>query len=267
LEFSALDGGNMAASKAKRKKTTRATKAKARTAGADAGIFRPYFAIGEAIAALFHPLVEVVLHDLRSGRIVRIWNCRTDRQAGDLSHLHRPQDQFSQTQAILGPYEKALPFQGRTKSITAGLRDVDNELIGFLCINLDVTLIDQATTMLTSFAAAQMKRPEPIYRNDLQLHISYLVRDYSIEVNKPIDHLDKEQRVELVAAVDRAGLFQARKSVELLAKAMHISRASVYNLLAEAKRSAKTKSKTAALNARNDRGSGVRSTAPPRASD
>jgi D-arginine utilization repressor len=223
-----------------------------------ASLLRPYFAIGEAIAALFHPLVEVVLHDLRSGRIVRIWNCRTDRQAGDLSHLHRPQDQFSQSQAILGPYEKALPFQGRTKSITAGLRDVDNELLGFLCINLDVTLIDQATTMLTSFAAAQMKRPEPIYRNDLQLHINYLVRDYSIEVNRPIDHLNKEQRVELVAAVDRAGLFQARKSVELLAGAMHISRASVYNLLAEAKRSAKTKSKAPALNARSGRGSGTR---------
>jgi D-arginine utilization repressor len=255
----------MAASKAKRNKTTRATEANGRTAGASADIFRPYFAIGEAIATLFHPLVEVVLHDLRSGRIVRIWNCRTDREAGDLSHLHRPQEQFSDTQAILGPYEKALPFQGRTKSITAGLRDVDNELIGFLCINLDVTLIDQATTMLTSFAAAQMKRPEPIYRNDLQLHISYLVRDYSIEVNKPIDHLNKEQRVELVAAVDRAGLFQARKSVELLAKAMHISRASVYNLLAEAKRSTQAKSKTPVLNARNGRGSGVRSAGPRKA--
>jgi D-arginine utilization repressor len=255
----------MAASKAKRKQTTRATEAKAKAAGAHADIFRPYFAIGEAIAALFHPLVEVVLHDLRSGRIVRIWNCRTDRRAGELSHLHRPQDQFSETQAILGPYEKALPFQGRTKSITAGVRDVDNKLIGFLCINLDVTLIDQATTMLTSFAAAQMKRPEPIYRNDLQLHISYLVRDYSMEVNKPIDHLNKEQRVELVAAVDRAGLFQARKSVELLARAMHVSRATVYNLLAEAKRSAKAKSKQAVLNARGGRGSGVRSAESPRA--
>jgi predicted transcriptional regulator YheO len=257
----------MAASKAKRRKTTRATEANARMAGIDAAVFRPYFAIGEAIATLFHPLVEVVLHDLRSGRIVRIWNCRTDRQAGDLSHLHRPQDQFSQTQMILGPYEKALPFQGRTKSITAGLRDVDNELIGFLCINLDVTLIDQATAMLTSFAATQMKRPEPIYRNDLQLHISYLVRDYSIEVNKPIDHLNKEQRVELVAAVDRAGLFQARKSVELLAKAMHISRASVYNLLAAAKRSAKANSNEPILKARGGRGSGVRNAEPRRTRD
>jgi predicted transcriptional regulator YheO len=111
-----------------------------------------------------------------------------------------------------------------------------------LCINLDVTLIDQASAMLTSFASAQMKRPEPIYRNDLQLHISYLVRDFSVRVNKPIDHLTKEERVELVGSVAGAGLFQARKSVEILAKAMQISRASVYNLLAESNESTQARS-------------------------
>jgi len=51
--------------------------------------------------------------------------------------------------------KKALPSQWRTKSITAGLRDPEGELIGFLCINLDVTFIDNATTMLTTFASSE----------------------------------------------------------------------------------------------------------------
>jgi D-arginine utilization repressor len=50
-------------------------------------------------------------------------------------------------------------------TITAGLRDLEGELIGFLCINLDVTLIDEATAILKSFASSDMKRPEPSYRN------------------------------------------------------------------------------------------------------
>jgi len=232
----------MTVSRVKPKRALPGNALKEKRAAPEVDVFKPYFAIGEAIAALFHPLVEVVLHDLRSRRIVRIWNCRSDRQAGDLSRLNRPEDQFSEAQAILGPYEKALPSQGRTKSITAGLRDADHKLIGLLCINLDVTLIDQASAMLTSFASAQMKRPEPIYRNDLQLHISYLVRDFSVRVNKPIDHLTKEERVELVGSVAGAGLFQARKSVEILAKAMQISRASVYNLLAESNKSTQARS-------------------------
>jgi D-arginine utilization repressor len=206
---------------------------------ADVSPFAPYYSIGEAVATLLHPFAEVVLHDLRTERIERIWNSSTGRAAGDLSRLNRAQDQFSADQPILGPYEKALPSQGRTKSITAGLRDPQGELIGFLCINLDVSLIDGATSLLASFATVQMKRCEPIYRNDLQQQINYLVRDYSLKVNKPIQHLCKQERVDLVALVNEANLFQARNSIKLVAEAMHLSRASVYNLLAEANKQSK----------------------------
>jgi D-arginine utilization repressor len=202
--------------------------------------FRPHFAVGEAIATLLHPYAEVVLHDLRTGRIVRIWNSFTERQAGDLSNLKNAADMFPKDQQILGPYEKALLSQGRTKSITASLRDNDGDLIGFLCINLDVSIIDRRVSVLSAFASPELKRPEPIYRTDLAQHINYLVRDYSLRVNKPIDNLARDERMELVALVDQDGLFQARNSVMLVAKAMKISRASVYNLLAESNKSAAT---------------------------
>jgi predicted transcriptional regulator YheO len=214
-------------------KTTKKTPAKA-TPASDP--FSAYFSVGEAIATLLHPYAEVVLHDLRTGRIVRIWNSFTERQAGNLSNLKGAQDLFPNDQSILGPYEKALPSQGRTKSITAGLRGPDGELIGFLCTNLDVTMMDSAVALLSAFASPELRRPEPIYRTDLKQRISYLVRDYSLRVNKPIDNLTREERRELVALVDQDGLFQARNSVTHVAKAMKISRASIYNLLSEVNR-------------------------------
>jgi predicted transcriptional regulator YheO len=195
----------------KPKKTSRDGQSKQKKAPLDRDPFQPYFSIGEAVATLLHPFAEVVLHDLRTGRIVRIWNACTGRQAGELSRLNQPEDQFAADQAVLGPYEKALPSQGRTKSITAGLRDPEEELIGFLCINVDVTPIDNTTALLANFAASEMKRPESIYRSDLRQHISYLVRDYSLKVNKPIQHLNKQERVDLVSLVNDASLFQARK--------------------------------------------------------
>lgn len=192
------------------------------------------FPVGEAVAKLLHPYAEVVLHDLRIGRVVRIWNSFTDRQAGDLSNLKEAEAAFPRDQRVLGPYDKALDSEGRTKSITAALRDEGGELFGFMCINLDVTMLDRAASVLAMFASSEMKRPEPIYRNDMKQHINYLVRDYSLKMNRPVDNLEKEQRVELVALIDREGLFQARNSVKLVATAMKISRASVYNLIAEA---------------------------------
>jgi D-arginine utilization repressor len=196
--------------------------------------FKPMFAVGEAVSTLLHPYAEVVLHDLRTGRIVRIWNSFSDRQAGDLSNLKEAEAAFPHDERVLGPYDKALNSEGRTKSITAAMRDENDKLFGFLCINLDVSVLDRAAAVLSIFASTEMKRPEPIYRNDMKQHIYYLVRDYSVKVNRPINNLTKEQRIELVSLVDRDGLFQARNSVKLVATAMKISRASVYNLLAEA---------------------------------
>lgn len=204
--------------------------------GASSDPFSPYFSVGEAIATLLHPFAEVVLHDLKTGRIVRIWNSFTERQAGDLSNLKGAQDLFPEDTNILGPYEKAMSTLGRSKSITAGLRDGDNHLIGFLCVNLDVTVLDKAGAMLAAFASSDLKRPEPIYRTDLQQHVSYLVRDYSLKISKPVDNFSRQDRAELIAIIDADGLFQARNAVMLVAKAMNISRASVYNILGDINR-------------------------------
>ena len=195
--------------------------------------FKPFFPVGEAVAILLHPLAEVVLHDLRTGRILRIWNSLTNRKAGDLSKLSGAEDSFPTDAMILGPYDKALISQGRTKSITSGIRDNQDVLVGFLCINLNVSMMDSAAAFLSNFASPTVTRPEPFYRNDLQQHIYDLVRDFSLRINKPIDKISRAERAELVAEVNAAGLFQGRSAVSLLAKAMHISRASVYGSLAE----------------------------------
>lgn len=212
---------------------------KHRRAPARAGAFKSHFSTCEAIATLLHPYAEVILHDLRTERIIQVWNCFTARKAGDLSRLSRAQDLFAKDQAVLGPYEKALESQGRTKSVTAALRDSNGELIGFLCINLDVTLADKAVAMLASFASPQIERPETAFRNDVKQHVNYVVRDYSLNVKKPIDNLTRAQRVELISMMQREGLFQTRNSVMIVATAMKISRASVYNLIAEAAKSIK----------------------------
>ena len=95
------------------------------------------------------------------------------------------------------------------------------------------SLIDRAAAMLTGFSSTAMHRPEPIYRTGrLQRSISITSCATSpMQVNKTVSNLSREERMQLVSHVDRAGLFQARKSVDYLAKAMGISRASVYNLL------------------------------------
>ena len=69
-------------------------------------IFAVHRPIAQAIAALLHPHAEVVIDDLRSGRIIDIRNAFSHRQAGDESllgddiELHLDRD-------VYGPYDKA----------------------------------------------------------------------------------------------------------------------------------------------------------------
>lgn len=196
--------------------------------------FRSFFPIGDSVSALLHPYAEVVLHDIESGKIVRIWNAFSSRKAGDPSYLEGASDLLGEKNT-LGPYEKALASRGRTKSTTSAILDDDGNRIGYFCINLDVSVFDEVVAKFSMFAMAEESRPEPIYRNDLQEHINYSIRDYLMTINKTAESLSRKEKVDLVAWVNRDGIFQARNSVQMVASAIGVSRASIYNMLTEAR--------------------------------
>src|SRR5690606_24164764 len=118
-----------------------------------------------------------------SGRIGRLWHAFSSRKAGDLSGLEGAADLFSEDN-VLGPYEKALPSHGRTQSITAAPRDADGGIMGYFCVNLEVTVLDATVEKLLAFTRTPSARPKPMYLNDLEQQISYAVRDYLLSVRK-----------------------------------------------------------------------------------
>ena len=192
--------------------------------------FAAHRSVAQAIAALLHPHAEVVVHDLRSDRIVDIWNAFSHRQPGDESllgddiELHLDRDVF-------GPYDKANPDGARLKSITAALRDDNGKRIGLMCINLDVSLFDQAVKLLAAFAAPREPRPEAMFRQDWREHINLTIRVFLDRKRKALKALDREERIALIAEIDAAGLLQARNAVPHVASALDVSRATVYTLL------------------------------------
>ena len=84
--------------------------------------FAPHRPVAQAIAALLHPHAEVVIHDLKTDRVVEIWNAFSHRKAGDESLLG-DDIEVQLDRDVFGPYEKAGPDGARLKSITAALRD------------------------------------------------------------------------------------------------------------------------------------------------
>lgn len=191
--------------------------------------------IADAIVKLFHPHAEVVLHDLIDDTIAYIANPFSGRAVGDVSYLGIGPKEPSLKKDVLGPYEKA-DFKGQPiRSITAVLRSEDGNPIGILCINLDFSVLESALEILDKFVRSPDidAIPEALFRKDWRNLIKLEIRSYLLETDKTLDMLDIKGRMALLKRLDEKGLFYARKSVQQVAHALGISRATVYKNLKE----------------------------------
>lgn len=196
--------------------------------------------IAAAVAALLHPHAEIVLHDLATGQIARIWNNFSNRKVGEPSDLEA--DLELEEEDVLGPYEKASPRGERLNSISAVLRDGSGIARAMLCINLDVSQFDAAAKLLAGFVSARTSRPDWMFRQDIREQINLLIAEYLKSRNTVMRALDQDGRVDLISFLDRQGVFQTRRAVDHVAAALGLSRTTLY-LLLKAARGPETKAR------------------------
>jgi predicted transcriptional regulator YheO len=193
-------------------------------------------AIAETIARLLHPHAELVLHDLATGKIAKIWNPFSGRKPGEPSDLDDI-DPERVEENVAGPYEKASPKGTRLKSISAILRDRVGIPRFLLCINLDVSQFDAAARLLQSFGTTSESRPDWMFRQDIREQINLQIADYLKRRNLSMASLDQAGRIALVNFLDESGAFQTRRAVDHIAAALDLSRTTVYLLLRQARAS------------------------------
>jgi predicted transcriptional regulator YheO len=200
------------------------------------GTLALHFPTAAAIAALLAPQAEVVVHDLRSDRVAGIWNAFSKRKVGDPSHLGDDPELIGEKD-VYGPYEKAAPDGSRLKSVSAILKDEAGRRIGLLCINFDLAVFDKAIALLGAFTQAEQPRPEPIFAQDWREQINLGIRAFLQERQLTLKALDRADRVALMATLDSRNLFATRNAAQHVADALGVSRATIYNLLGDARSS------------------------------
>lgn len=198
------------------------------------GALTLHFPTAAAIAALLAPQAEVVVHDLRTDRVAGIWNAFSKRKVGDPSLLGDDPELIGEKD-VYGPYEKAGADGGRLKSISAILKDEAGRRIGLLCVNFDLAVFDRAVDLLNAFTRADQPRPEPIFAQDWREQINLGIRAFLQERGLTLKALDRSDRVALMADLDQRNLFATRKAAQHIADALGLSRATIYNLLGEAR--------------------------------
>jgi predicted transcriptional regulator YheO len=200
-------------------------------------------ALAETIARLLHPQAEVVLHDLATRQIARIWNPFSARKPGEPSDLDDIDPEMAEDD-VIGPYEKASPKGARLKSISTILRNRAGIPRYMLCINVDVSQFEAAARLLQGFAATSQSRPDWMFRQDIREQINLQIAEYLKRHNLSMASLDPAGRIALIAHLDQSGAFQTRRAVDHIAAALGLSRTTVYMLLRQARDSATPEQKT-----------------------
>jgi len=214
-----------------------------------ATIVRAMKTVVEVLPSMLGPNVEVVLHDLMnpehsiiaiangsvSGRTVGqaiLSGPRNDRAFADAKkELHtRLPDQHTVT-----PSYTTLTTDGRRlKSATALFRDSAGEPFCALCMNADLSVFEAAHTWLEKFLHGNNEsEPNQTRSAGLDELMDEVIADAVSEFGKPPSMMKKEEKIHAVNVMMQRGLFIVKGGVETAAKALGVTRFTIYNYLEE----------------------------------
>lgn len=195
---------------------------------------KAFLPTAEAIQRLLHPHAEVVVHDIKKNQIVAIYHPFSKRRAGD-SSLFTKEEEMATLEDCVGPYEKINWNGGKLKSVSSVIRDENNQAVGMLCINLDISMLDKLNKLISGFINCDhlIPQPTPLFKDDWQERINNYVHSYLSEHHLTLETLGRQEKRNLIEHLYNVGAFIGKNSARYIAQIIKISRATVYNYLSK----------------------------------
>lgn len=186
--------------------------------------------------------VEFVLHDLtqpQSSVVYALNTHITGRKIGQsFNYLI---DRVLLSPRFNGKYLSNYKFKskdGKTiRSSSVFIRDSNDEIIGSICINMDITKISQFKNFLEQLMFFPDDAKEE--KNDEFLHIDNIVDeiiDTIIAKNFTTIEPSRQEKIDIIHKLDEQGLFLAKNAIEKVALKMNLSKVTVYSYLDEIKK-------------------------------
>lgn len=214
-------------------------------------IFEQYKIMGEFISRCFGSNVEVVLHDLRnfehSG--VKIYNNYiSGRDDG------APMTEFGLSLLESKVYEKEnfiTNYKGVTggkilRSSTLFIKDDKDNLIGMLCVNVDITKYISMSKELESLAyfgldENLLEKPKMIadFPKSVKEMINASLSSYISSNGYDWQRLNKEEKLDVIQKLNDKGIFNLRGGISEVSEALKISEPTIYRYLYEVRNNKK----------------------------
>lgn len=194
----------------------------------------------DGIVATLGSFCEVVVHDFRrpENSVVAIAGTVTGRTVGGsmseigMGLLARGDEATDELNYITRTRSGKL-----VKSSTMPLRDSAGTVFGALCVNVDITAVNQAYALIGELAGVTGPSavPTTTFGDDIDSVVDAIVDAHQLRQNKQWSELNRGERLDLFRSLDERGVFAVRGAARQVAERLGISRASAYNYLAGAR--------------------------------
>lgn len=216
--------------------------------------------IAEFLYQCFLDNCEIVVHDFTdiNNSIVAIYNGEiSSRGVGapvtDFA-LEIIKNKCYQNQSYVANYTTVTNTGKKLRSATYFIKNEEGDLLGLLCINIDVSIYEETTKILSRLIQGPTPWQEPKVEEEDELGYTLQVKEgvetFSASVDEmvetiiyketkgiPIDRLHSDEKMELVRILNEKGIFMLKGGVASAAKALTISEATVYRYLSKLKNS------------------------------
>ena len=203
-----------------------------------------YFVIADAIQETNGDTCEVIIHDLTEpeSSVVHVANgVVTGRKVGQsfdhlVKHVLLNKD-FKNDH--LSNYFFKTTDEKAIKSSSVLIRNQVGDVIGMICINIDITMLQSVNTMLMNYLKVDFETGKNIGigEQDVTQDVMAIIDKLILSVIGTTDPkgLSRAKSVELIRFMDEKGIFLVKGAMDKVAELMGVSRVTIYSYLDEAR--------------------------------
>lgn len=208
----------------------------------DQEILARYVKVGEFLAEMFVPHLEVAVHDLRypEHSIIAIFNGHiTGRNVGEgTSDLGYEKVSGKVPDKVVN-YKNESPDGKPLKSSSLTIRNAQGEIIGSLGLNYDISVFNQFSNVLSIFTNTK-ENPvthgkEAFFYGNTKEEIQIAINHFKIShglTNKVLSRKDKQDVIKFLI---KGGHLNKRGAVAIIGEALSVTRPTVYKYINDLK--------------------------------
>lgn len=196
-------------------------------------IIKQYEPVIRSVVSLFAPFVECAIHDIKTGKIVAIYNNISNRKIGDPSPLAELKTPVSKFPDVFEPYYETNWNGHKIKCTSVTVRDENKIPVILICFNFDTSVFQDIQLNLKTFLKIREGSDNPVelFSENWQGKIDKFIEVYLTRKKLIASNLSKEQKQALVEDLSKHGIFFYKNAANHVSKKLNISRATIYNYL------------------------------------